>query len=371
MRISGESCNCLRVYIIGLILLFLAAGTLSGPLAAQTCQLTVEVRDTIAYSGQQKAVISIFMENYVDTVAGFNLWLVLNRPDIMEFILDSTMVVDTTYWSCLEWNESVCTDSGDVTESVLLYGASYDWITVDTYYVNRAVLDTAGTLVSGWELLEARSIAGTGYDVKISGMANSFLPPVTPGIGPQNGDFPLIKLYANIYELPEGFPDPSVTIMVPTGLLDNFGFSNELGEAIGIITDTVEQERCFACEDGGDPPCDPMIQVPCGSPDVDSIWCCDSVMSSYIDTDYVCVLNGTLTAVTGTCGDANVDGGINILDATFIIGYLYKSGSAPYYGALCDVNSDCAINILDVTRIIGYLYKGGEAPNCPPTWPCP
>jgi len=65
------------------------------------------------------------------------------------------------------------------------------------------------------------------------------------------------------------------------------------------------------------------------------------------------------------CGDVNANGSINILDATYLINYLYRGGPAPPYEELADVNNNGSINILDVTYLIAYLYKGGVAPNCP------
>ncbi|PKK83098.1 MAG: hypothetical protein CVT49_10315 [candidate division Zixibacteria bacterium HGW-Zixibacteria-1] len=61
-------------------------------------------------------------------------------------------------------------------------------------------------------------------------------------------------------------------------------------------------------------------------------------------------------------GDANDNELINILDATFIIDYLYKSGAAPPHMSAADINADCSVNILDATYLIDYLYKGGSAP---------
>ncbi|UCD95570.1 MAG: dockerin type I repeat-containing protein [Candidatus Zixiibacteriota bacterium] len=65
------------------------------------------------------------------------------------------------------------------------------------------------------------------------------------------------------------------------------------------------------------------------------------------------------------CGDVDLDGGINLLDATFVINYLYKSGMPPVYPHLADVDSTGAINILDVSYLISYLYKDGPGPSCP------
>ncbi|PKK83389.1 MAG: hypothetical protein CVT49_08750 [candidate division Zixibacteria bacterium HGW-Zixibacteria-1] len=65
-----------------------------------------------------------------------------------------------------------------------------------------------------------------------------------------------------------------------------------------------------------------------------------------------------------TCGDANGDGLVNILDITFLINYLYKNGNAPVPQEAADLNSSGNINILDITYLINYLYKSGPEPSC-------
>ncbi|UCD94270.1 MAG: hypothetical protein JSU69_10980 [Candidatus Zixiibacteriota bacterium] len=65
-----------------------------------------------------------------------------------------------------------------------------------------------------------------------------------------------------------------------------------------------------------------------------------------------------------TCGDANGDGGVNILDVTCIINYLYKEGPAPNPIEAADADGSGDLNILDVTHTVNYLYKNGSAPVC-------
>ena len=64
------------------------------------------------------------------------------------------------------------------------------------------------------------------------------------------------------------------------------------------------------------------------------------------------------------CGDANLDGLVNIFDISFIINYLYISGPPPVYPDMIDVNSDGNINIFDIVYLIQYLYLNGAEPNC-------
>jgi len=69
-----------------------------------------------------------------------------------------------------------------------------------------------------------------------------------------------------------------------------------------------------------------------------------------------------ITIYNYVAGDANGSRAVNILDATFLINYLYKSGAAPDPLESGDANGNTATNILDVTYLINYLYKGGPAP---------
>nr|MBN2278466.1 thrombospondin type 3 repeat-containing protein [candidate division Zixibacteria bacterium] len=64
------------------------------------------------------------------------------------------------------------------------------------------------------------------------------------------------------------------------------------------------------------------------------------------------------------CGDVNHSGGVNILDVTYLINYLYKSGPPPDPEISGDANGSGSINILDATYLINYLYKSGPAPVC-------
>ncbi|MEW5925120.1 MAG: dockerin type I repeat-containing protein [Candidatus Zixiibacteriota bacterium] len=72
-----------------------------------------------------------------------------------------------------------------------------------------------------------------------------------------------------------------------------------------------------------------------------------------------------VTVYTYMAGDANGNGAVNILDCTYLISYLYKSGPPPNPLAAGDANGNGSINILDVTYLINYLYKGGPAPVYP------
>jgi len=75
--------------------------------------------------------------------------------------------------------------------------------------------------------------------------------------------------------------------------------------------------------------------------------------------------DGVPSACSFSCGDVDAGGSVNILDATYIINYLYKGGPAPNPPGSADVNGSGSTNILDVTYLINYLYKDGPALMCP------
>ncbi|MEW5922966.1 MAG: dockerin type I domain-containing protein [Candidatus Zixiibacteriota bacterium] len=89
---------------------------------------------------------------------------------------------------------------------------------------------------------------------------------------------------------------------------------------------------------------------------------------SSFDTTFLMIETHQLDAVIALqymCGDSDHSGAVNLLDVTYIIGYLYKSKAAPIPLEAGDANGSMNINLLDVTYLINYLYKGGPAPICP------
>jgi len=74
--------------------------------------------------------------------------------------------------------------------------------------------------------------------------------------------------------------------------------------------------------------------------------------------------NGVGDACEWVCGDADGSGSVNLLDITFLINYLYKSGPAPDPVESGDADGSDAINLLDITYLINYLYKDGPDPIC-------
>ncbi|MBN2226700.1 MAG: PKD domain-containing protein [candidate division Zixibacteria bacterium] len=85
--------------------------------------------------------------------------------------------------------------------------------------------------------------------------------------------------------------------------------------------------------------------------------------------DYTPRLSTGTVSLPYTCGDANNDDAVNLLDVLYIIDYLYGTppGPAPDPRESGDANADGVINLLDILYEISYLYDTppGPAPLCP------
>ena len=75
------------------------------------------------------------------------------------------------------------------------------------------------------------------------------------------------------------------------------------------------------------------------------------------------VIPGRVIAEYVVRGDADNSGGINIMDVSYMINYLYKGGPPPVTLRAGDANSSAVLNIMDVTYLINYLYKSGPPPG--------
>lgn len=401
----------------GLFLLVLMM--ISIPVKAQVPDLEVFVGDTTGTSGEQNSAISIFLNNYFDNeVAGYTLWINLGNPDIMEFqthldtiaylnyyrytefdpinpdsAIDS--VVASLYWVCQDYSGETCTDSIQLlgyyhcnnfdingtdttcTDSTFIEG--YDAEHTDTLEAYVGSIDTSGTLTSGWQKVETRSIGGQGQDMLIVALANVAAPPYHSGISPQWGSStPLIKIQGDIFEIADSDTNRSVDIRIEYNILDFFSFSDEDGNSYGIITDTVPDTTMYECLDwivqGTDSICN-WWQRTLDPESADSMKIVDLAVG-HLDTNKVKIYNGSMYVLRGICGDVSgsvsgePDGSVNLLDILFLINYKYKDGPPPVSEPLSDVNCDIKINLLDILALIDYKYKDGPPLNCcPALWP--
>ncbi|UCD95414.1 MAG: dockerin type I repeat-containing protein [Candidatus Zixiibacteriota bacterium] len=343
-------------------LLILGVTLPAGTVAAQDPELVVTVDSVVADPGEQGVIIPIYLENYADSIAGFELWLILDRPDIFEFETYAEVGADTTFWTSAGQNQSEAVEVSRLTAK--MGSQEYDRVTVKTGEITKVRIDTAGTLVSGWQIIQARSLGGAGYDALIVCIANDIPEPFNPGFGyPNYGDVPLIKIYADVYDILYAQEPRTARIMVNDDSFEHFGFSDPQGQLIGLKYDTlVDTIACYNCVLWDGDIC--VFWEPAPGTTGDSC-VYDSTVMAVLDTTIVEVNDGALTiAEVFICGDANCDGNMNILDITYLVDYLYREGPPPLPNEAGDADGSGETNILDITNLINYLYKEGPAPIC-------
>jgi hypothetical protein len=277
--------------------------------------LVVSIPDTTTYPGDQGFRIPIYMSNYHDTVAAFEMSVFLSRPDLISF---------------------------------------------------RSQLDTVGSLVSGWEYLATQFWGSEGTNLRIVGMANTvFPPPITPGIGyPQTGETPLLWVYVDVELIDDTVTDTTVSMHFITQPVDLFIFSDQNGQVIGLVTDTVCDTTWWRCQqwlpDSSE--CISWMQVT--GPPADSIGVTCSPIP-VLDTAKVSVRDGLFSV--GRCGDvANVDGRVNLSDVTRLIDYVYMGGEPPVslWAANVDGDLEGRVNLTDITMVIDFVYLDGPCLSC-------
>lgn len=328
--------------------------------------IEIKVEDTAIWPGDQQAVISVSLSNLTDSVAGFRLTLGLDRDDIMAFRTSAVAVTDTTYYICNEYSSTgSCVSSSVVPADSVTYGCwAYDRYTTAPSTAALGQIDTIGTLIGGWEALEAVSPAGDGTDLVITA-AVSAMPPYTTGISfPQDGETPLLKIIADIKDYPDTLSDLATTIHVQAEGLGDCYFLDQDVLYIATVTDTVYDTSWYSCLQtdpvGGG--CIHWLEVT--GPPADS-FTVDTVTSLRIDTTALSLQDGVVTILDALCGDVNDDHeGPDIGDLTYLIRYLFISGPVPPYEPAADVDGVPGIDIGDVTFLISYLFISGPDPAC-------
>lgn len=321
---------------------------------AQLPDLVVRVGDTAGTSGERNSVISVFLDRNIDTIAGFEIWLRLTRPDLIRFQTDTVTRFDTTYWDCTVPGVPNCLDSVAVQKT-----DPWDFFRVAQTQVAQGSISTAGSLIQSFEFIDARSLGGNGLDLKITAL-NDVQPVGNGPIGilPQSGGL-LFSILADVNFVPDTLTDREVTVF-PDVFLDNLNFSRRNGTSIGIITTTQPDSnfyRCTAYLPPGNTVCLNWQQVP-GLP-YDSVYVgLDTV--SRLDTAKFKLFGGNFRVDPGGCGNVDADplGEADILDLTVMVDYLFITFAPmpnPAAGNVdCDPNGD--VDILDLTVFVDYLF---------------
>ncbi|HEX2897884.1 MAG TPA: hypothetical protein VHP63_07545 [candidate division Zixibacteria bacterium] len=312
--------------ILSFLILALAGLSFAEPVTQKleltsSCRISLDIADYTDISNSLTE-LPIYLENPGDTILGLRIWIQLDRPDVMEFRVDSAIK-----------------------------------------------FDTSGTLLSGWEFIDARSISGTGADIQITAIANTAPPPFHPGLMPQPGGL-LIKLLADIYEINDPFGDSIVRHEI------NPFYREHLEIVISDLNWTIWEPVPFwdtvgwVCaqwhiDSTQNPPdtlgCLNWVQTPFPPWD-DTAIILDTMF--VLDSTKLCLNTGSvyvLASPTYLCGDLNGDSAIgNVLDLNFQVNRIFRGGPLPSPPEAADVNCDGSNgNILDLNMIISRIFRNG------------
>lgn len=286
-------------------LLFLSTGiTVAEPsLALRFDSLVVPVTDSTA-------TIRLAITNPYDHIAGFELRLVLNRPDLAVF-------------------------TGD--------------------------FDTTGTVIGGWEYVWAETQNDSSC-LHVVGLAELTPPYNHPPVYPSVTERTLLKMKLRVKPVPDTVSGRTGFVQIDTSL-ECFGLANYLGELIGIKADTTFDTLLYRCVQSDDTGC--ILWQEVWNEPYDSL-AVDTTLHAYLDTAYFSISPGKITVLPNCTpiqspGDVNMDGvasGDDLLALqAFADGTLPELPSA-HNG---DLNGDSCISASDVVLLARYLEFGPDS----------
>jgi len=279
---------------------------------ADPVEVILTVIDTSLSPGETESFISLYLDNYNDTIAGFQFQLKTDRPDLVSFNFD------------------------------------------------HDGFDTANTLISGFEYVQALDTSGTGDLLwfRCIANANPFDSIFTTGIPPQQGGL-VVKIPVNTTP----FADTLSSLTCNLDIIKPFDFSDPWGHSIGVITDTLVDTIYYQCSLWDADSCLEWIMVDGHNEEYDSAYIYE-YLSGYLDTTVVVPLHGSVTLNSHyiKC-DNDGDGDITVADAVCFVNYLFKTWnqvSCPYV-PLCSEPGSIPI-VSDLVKLVNYLFKGGPLP---------
>jgi hypothetical protein len=352
-------------YVIALtiILIMLAAPNIMA--SDDAVELYVNVGDTSMTRDADSVVISVFMETFVDSVGGFELWLFINQDEVLRFRSDSVWRSDTSYANCTDsnctaWIEDSCIAYEYVPETCS------DTIVDEGWVIEGATL-TDGTLVENWDLITSNVLDEDKRSLKIVGIADQS--GSGNAIPPNSGNSLLLKLVAEVRQdhldsmglVPDSLcPDSSHYFLGETQFVvwDNFSrFSDTKDGLIGWVWEYLcIDSTCIDYDSVGDS----CITWQCIDWD-------ETDSSGHVDTTKVKFFDGLVTLQCSACnwvgGDANASGNVDIDDVVYIITYIFGAGPAPMPElASGDANCSGNVDIDDVVYEITYIFGAGPPP---------
>lgn len=286
--------------------------------APNSLEIICQIESVTSTLSNNNLMIPVNVTNFVDSIAGFQLWVNISEPSLIRFKKDSIHIVPGS--------------------------------PPDTQYF--AKFDTSGTRISGWEYLQARILDDTvGALLNIIGTADNGSNPIRPPLNPGGGRF--IKLFCETKgTLGDSLGDSAVIKLIINQSTTRF--SDQHGDLIAY--------SCSSWVDTVYSNCAQWVGPNCVS------WFDTTIVprsSCVFDTLTGLYIDGKIGFLGCKCGDADGNGLWTISDAVYLITYIFAGGPAPNPSCRGDADGNGLITISDAVYLISYIFGGGPAPHCP------
>ncbi len=250
---------------------------------------------------------------------------------------------------------------------------TFNWTDPDAIRFD-SIIDTNGTVLSGFHWVDVRSLSGDWTDFKIVALADN-LGVVDPrrGFGPSSTEQILFRAHFHqILPIPPS-PDRKVIVTVDPSAIET-NFASTEGRVIGIKRLEVPGTLCFRCLSWSGSTC--LAYIPVDAPPCDSTALGTDTIS-VIDTSLVSYVAGSVTTHTNcprSVDDIDINGDgvpMTVRDEVTLIKFVDGDTSGVYNSRAADLNGDCIISWADIYLMDSLfrrqIYCNGQP--CPPL-PC-
>jgi len=254
--------------------------------------------------------LRLCITNPHDHIAGIELRLILNRPDLVVF-------------------------TGD--------------------------FDTTGTVIGGWEYVWAE-VRDNGSSLHVVGLAEMNPPYNHPPVFPSATERTLIRATLQVKPVPDTATARTGYVQIDTSL-EYFGLANYLGDLIGLDQDTTIDTLLYRCIQSDDTGCVLWQQV--WSEPYDRL-VIDTTLHPYLDTTYFGLAPGAITVLPNctpiqTPGDVNRDGITSGGDLLLLRAFVANGTPELPSAHNADMNGDSCVGAADIMLLERYLAFGPDS----------